>query len=204
MMNYDPNGPQQPGYHQGQPGPYPSGPGYPPPGYPQMPPQQPVQPPKKKKGCLIASIIAGVIVGAVVLCGVIAAITSGGKGSSTTTPSSPGNSNGGNQQQAPGKQGTWQTTHTFTGNGAKKTESFTVGGDWKIQWSCNPGSIGIDAPLFITVYKTQGNVPLDMGNQTTCKAGQDTKGETEEHEGGTVYLNVNSGIDWTIEVQELK
>ena len=168
-----------------------------------MPPQQPVQAPKKKKGCLIASIIAGVIVGAVVLCGVIAAITSGGKGSSTTTPSSPGNSNGGNQQQAPGKQQTWQTTHTYTGSGAKKTESFTVGDNWKVQWSCNPGSIGMDAPLFIVVYKPDGSI-FDPGVNTTCKNGQDTTGETQEHQGGTFYLGVNAGISWSITIQELK
>lgn len=129
------------------------------------------------------------------LCIVIGAVMACGESTSTSSTANSTNNSA---------KKTWQTTHTFTGNGGKKTESFTVGDDWKIQWSCNPGSIGMDAPLFITPYKSDGNVPLDSGSQTTCKAGQDTKGDTEEHEGGTFYLDVNSGIDWTITVLELK
>lgn len=129
------------------------------------------------------------------LCIVIGALLACGE--STT-------SSNGTQQSTSNKPVTWATTHTFTGNGGKKTESFTVGDDWKIQWTCNPGSIGMDAPLFITPYKVDGNMPLDSGSQTTCKSGTDTKGETEEHQGGKVYLDVNSGIDWTITIQEPK
>ena len=130
-----------------------------------------------------------IIVGALLACGE----SSTGSTTNSTSASS-----------APTKSGTWTTTHTFTGNGGKKTESFTVGDDWKIQWTCNPGSMGMDAPFFVTPYKVDGNVPLDSGAQTTCKAGQDTKGETEEHEGGTVYIDINSGIDWTVTIQEMK
>lgn len=128
------------------------------------------------------------------LCIVIGALIACGESTTST-------SNG--TKQAPAKQGTWQTTHTYTGNGAKKTESFTVGNDWKIQWSCNPGSIGMDAPLFIMVDKTDGSI-FDPGVNTTCKNGQDTTGETQEHQGGTFYLDVNAGISWSLTIQELK
>jgi hypothetical protein len=162
---------------------------------------QPQQAPKKKKNKL--AIGCGVVAAIIVLF-IIIGIANGGKSSTPTTPTSPGSNGGTSSSPTQSKPVTWTTTHTFTGNGGKKTESFTVGNDWKIQWSCNPGNIGMDAPLFITPYKTDGNAPLDMGSQTTCKSGQDTTGETEEHEGGTVYLNINSGIDWTITIQEPK
>jgi len=129
------------------------------------------------------------------LCVVVGALLACGESTSSTKQSNPSTSS---------KPINWTTTHTFTGNGGKKTESFTVGNDWKIQWTCNPGDIGMDAPLFITPYKVDGNVPLDSGSQTTCKSGTDTKGETEEYEAGNVYLSVNSGISWTITIQEPK
>ena len=70
-------------------------------------------------------------------------------------------------------------------------------------WTCQ-GVDTIDAPLFIMIYNTDGSI-FDPGTQTSCKAsGPKTTGETEEHSGGTVYLNINSGIDWTITIQELK
>jgi len=82
-MNQYPNEPQQPPYGQppAQPGPYtqypPQGqPGYPPPGYPQGQPGYPPpgypqgQPPKKSKKGLWITL--GCIIGAVVLCSVIA------------------------------------------------------------------------------------------------------------------------------------
>lgn len=201
MSNY-PNGPQQPYQPQSNPGhppqgqPYPQQPGYPPPGYPPQPQQKP-----KKKGNALW-IVLGIVIGAVVLCGVIATAT-GGKNGSTTTPSSSSSSPSSQPTQAPSQPKTWQTTHTYTGNGAKKTESFTVGSDWKIQWSCNPGTIGMDAPLFITVYNPDGSM-FDPGVNTTCKNGQDTTGETQEHQGGTFYLNINAGIQWSITIQEQK
>ena len=98
----------------------------------------------------------------------------------------------------PAPQKHWQVTHTFQGNGAKKTETFTVGSDWKISWSCQ-GDVAnnIDAPLYINVYNQDGGL-TDSPN-TTCKAtAQKTIGETEEHAAGSYYLDINSGIDWTI------
>jgi hypothetical protein len=100
---------------------------------------------------------------------------------------------------------TWQTTHTFTGNGARKTETFTVADSWKIQWSCKGNvEFGVDAPLYITVYNSDTKVPIDSSS-TTCKATDaPTTGETEEHQGGNVYLDINAGIEWTLTIQELK
>ena len=165
-----------------------------------MPLQQPVQPPKKKSK---TKLYIGIIVGALVLCGVIAMATSKG-GSTTTTPSSPGNSNGTNQQQPTAKPQTWQTTHTYTGSGIKKTESFTVGNDWKLQWSCDPTSFGGSSyNVIIGVNGSDGSTVDPAAINDMCKSGN-TSGETEERTGGSIYLDVNSEGSWTINVQELK
>ena len=205
-MNQYPNGPGQP--YQQQPGGYPPNPGYPPqgtypgqfttqPGYqqpPQIPPTQP-QPKKKSKKLLIA---LGIIVGAVVLCAIIASASHSSSSSTTSTSSNT------TQQQSPSKPQTWQTTHTFTGSGEKKTETIAVPDDWKIQWSCDPTSFyGGSYNIMIGVYNSDAT-PVDaVAINDICKAGN-TSGETEERQAGNIYLDVNSEGSWTITVQELK
>jgi hypothetical protein len=212
-MNQPPQGPYtqypgQPGYPPQQPGqtPPPGYPqGYPPPGYPpmQQQPPQPQQAPKKKKNKL--AIGCGSVIALVVLIVIISAVNSGGKGSTTpTTPSSAGGSSSNTTQQQPIKPQTWQTTHTFTGTGAKKTETFAIADDWKITWTCQ-GTDGIDAPLFVIVYNSDGTMADPSAVSTTCKAdGPATTDTSEEHQGGNVYLDINTGIAWTLTIQELK
>jgi hypothetical protein len=225
--------PSNPGYpSQGQPGPGPytqyppQQPGYPPPGYPQgqppypqqpspypqgqppYPQQQPPvpQPPAKKKPGIF-KIGCGAIVAVIVLIGIISAVSNGGKSSSTATPSSPDNSSNNTNStnnSAPSKPTTWTTTHTYTGNGIKKTETFSVGDDWKLQWSCDPtSSYGGQYNVIVGVYNSDGT-PADIAAiNTICKAGN-TSGETEERSGGNVYLDVNSEAAWTLTIQEPK
>jgi hypothetical protein len=101
----------------------------------------------------------------------------------------------------------WTTVQTITGNGNKKTGIFTAPNDWKILWSCSgftDGS-GIDGEFSLDVDNSDAS-PLDLGAvNATCKAGSArTTGDTEEHQGGSVYLNINATNDWTVQVQELK
>jgi hypothetical protein len=95
----------------------------------------------------------------------------------------------------------WTTEQTFTGNGSKKTATFVVGNDWKILWSCVETN-GLDSPFFLTVYDPSNSM-VDAP-QTTCKASTTTTGETEEHQAGTFYLDVNTSVAWVIRVQEMK
>lgn len=96
----------------------------------------------------------------------------------------------------------WTTTHTFTGNGSKKTGTFSVPGDWKIVWKCNPASFDVNYNVIITVYNSDGTY-ADSGVNATCSR-TNTHDETEEHQSGNVYLDITSEGDWTIQVQELK
>ncbi len=159
-----------------------------------MPPQQPVQPPKKKSKALW--IVLGII-GALVVCG---AIANAGKSGTATTSSVNTTNSQPEPTQPPAKPKTWTTTHTYTGNGDKQTETIAVGNDWKIQWSCEADN----APLFVEIYNADTNEMTDWGAvSTTCK-NTPTTGETAEHGGGNLYLKIISGIDWSITIQELK
>lgn len=177
-----------------------------PPQYPSQWQQQPFypppyQPPEKPRssfklglgiGC---GIMAAFAIGIVVL----AILVSAGRQSSTT-------------QQQPSAQPTqalqWTTVQTITGNGSKKTAIFTAPGDWKIVWSCigqNIDGVTADGLLAVNVYNADGSIADPVAVYATCKAGQTkTTGETEEHQGGQVYLSVNGTGDWTIQIQELK
>jgi hypothetical protein len=100
--------------------------------------------------------------------------------------------------------GKWITTQTYSGNGSQKTAIFAVPNDWKLNWSCDPtkSSIG-EYIIIISVYNSDGT-SLDLGAiNTTCKSGN-VSGTTEEHQAGSVYLDIASGDNWKVAVQEPK
>ena len=126
--------------------------------------------------------------------------TSSGSGSPTQAPTSA-------PTPTPTPKPTkWTTVQTFSGNGSKKTAFFTVPDDYKILWSCK--EINLDGyisegNLNVTVYGT-GNSYIDNLYET-CKVGSKaTTGETEEHQGGSIYLDIIGSSDWSIQVQVLK
>jgi len=168
-----------------------------------------MQPQKPKKsfnhkvgiGCGVAAVLLVLIIG-------IAIASQGGSSPNTNTNSNT-NSNANTQATSqPTSQPTtapqvWTTTQTFTGSGIKKTAVFTAPSDWKILWSCDPNSFqGFQFNLIVTV-NDQNAIPVDVAVNEICKPGN-TSGETEEHQGGQVYLDVNSEGSWTLKVQELK
>jgi hypothetical protein len=98
---------------------------------------------------------------------------------------------------------TWTTTHTFTGNGSKQTETFTVPGDWKILYTCTFQDGGqVDGALSVEVYGTDNTIQ-DVAVNATCH-NLKTTGETEEHQSGQIFLKMLGTGDWTVEVQELQ
>jgi len=93
--------------------------------------------------------------------------------------------------------------HTFTGQGIKKTAIFNASNDWKITRKCDPSSFfGNQYNLIVTVFGTD-NTPQDVAISELCNS-TNKSGETEEHNGGSVYLDIYSEGSWTIQVQELK
>lgn len=150
---------------------------------------------KKRRGWLIAGNVI-----AVLLFGCIIATLASCSGASTTT-----NSTVPSTQPTRALSGAWKTTHMYSGNGVKKTESFMVGDNWKIAWTCKSIDIGgtqSDTAFSIAVEGLD-NTPIDIAS-TLCKAGQTTKNSIEEHKGSKVYLVISGTSEWTVEVQELK
>lgn len=97
----------------------------------------------------------------------------------------------------------WKTVQSFSGNGAKKTGIFTVPNDWKLNWQCKPSSFfSGQYNLQVFLYSSDGSL-VDLVVNTICESGN-TSDITEEHQGGQVYLDINSEAAWSIQVQELK
>lgn len=98
----------------------------------------------------------------------------------------------------------WTTVQTFTGNGNKKTTTFTAPDDWKIIWKCDPTNNAIGQYNVIVDVKAADGSDVDPGAiNTICKSGN-TTGETEERQGGQVYLDVSSEDNWTVQIQVQK
>ena len=98
----------------------------------------------------------------------------------------------------------WTTVQSFSGNGNKKTATFTAPDDWKIIWKCDPTTNAIGQYNVIVDVKSADGSDLDPGAiNTICKSGN-TTGETEERQGGQVYLDVSSEDNWSIQIQVQK
>ncbi len=99
----------------------------------------------------------------------------------------------------------WTTTHTFTGKGNNKTAVFSVLGDWRVGWTCDPSSASYgEYNLSLDADKADGTILVYSMVNTICEA-SNTHDETEEQQhGGNVYLDIQSGGSWVITIQELE
>ena len=85
-----------------------------------------------------------------------------------------------------------------SGNGDKTTETFTVRGTWRIDWSCSGGGLGI------SIYDARTNdyaTNID-GVSYTCPANGGSDASTF-HSGGTFYLSIIAATDYIITVTDL-
>ncbi len=227
LQNYQP--PQEPKQPFNEPPPQP----YQQQQYPQQPFTQyppdtvppPAPPPRKKRGPLFWAVLTVGIIVALIICGNAwnAAVSSQVSNTTATQPQATqapdlgatamaGNTPITSQptQAAPTDTpaptqapATWKTTHSFTGSGIKKTAIFMAPDDWKITWSCDPSSFyGSQYNVQVYVYSSD-NTPTDVAVNEICKNGN-TSGDTEEHQGGDVYLEINSEGSWKVQVQELQ
>lgn len=127
-----------------------------------------------------------------------------------TSPSSASSTASSQVQQAPTAASTvtqnWQTVRTLsgasTGNGTKKTDTFTVSKNWQITWNCQ-GVNGVDDWLYIAIYNPDGTL-YNAGAQVTCIAAKMVTGSVQEAKSGTFYLTVDANTDWTITIQQAK
>jgi hypothetical protein len=185
-----------------------------------MQPQQPAT--KPKRSWYRSPLGCGVLITVLLVCSATALISYAALSATSNTtraatsaasPNIPANTTqpaSTSQQPAtqPPKALKWTTVQTITGNGSKKTSIFTEPNDWKIVWSCsgqNINGVTADGLLTVSIYNADGSIAEPGAVNATCKAGQTkTTGETEEHQGGPVYLSIEGTGDWTAQIQELK
>jgi hypothetical protein len=161
------------------------------------------QPPKKKHRGLK---IAGGVVGGIIVISIIAAATGGGSKPSAAAPaassSQPATTTAPATHSAapaakPKPKATATTVLTEHGTGIKNTVKFTVHGDWDLNYTYNCASFGMQGNFAVTGMG--GDFPDVMVNELGTK-GTDT---THQHDGGTMYLQVNSECSWTIKAIDL-
>jgi hypothetical protein len=91
-------------------------------------------------------------------------------------------------------------SETFTGNGVKKTTSFTAPKSWKIVWSCDLSSHNNTSYDIIIHANTINNTLLANGVETTCNK-NNTHGFITMNQAGKIYLVIISEGNWTVQVQ---
>ena len=102
-------------------------------------------------------------------------------------------------------QGTWTTTHTFSGAGNKETETFFISeNEWKLVWSCNPSSDYIgEYNLIVKVYDADDVSMNKLAINEICKSGN-IHGETILRRGGNIYVDIVATGQYSLKVQELE
>lgn len=86
---------------------------------------------------------------------------------------------------------TWVQVASWSGDGIKSTEKFTVGDEWAIEWATQPGQYG---DMNFIIHISDGDVAANI-----IGPGHDI---SYKHQPGTYYLEINSGQLWQIKVWE--
>lgn len=157
-------------------------------------PPPPTSPPAPRRRHTIRNI-ALVIVGLLVAGGIISTLSDGT--TSTNVPAA-------NDQTAGAPTATTSKAAKgskagvvllrLTGSGTKTTRKFTAAGDWDLAWSYDCSSFGYDGNFQVFPTSSDPLATLNLVNQL----GRKDSGVEHYHEGGTIYLEVNSECDWTI------
>lgn len=98
----------------------------------------------------------------------------------------------------PEPEPTWQEVKTWSGNGIKSTETFSIASkEWRIGWNAtNENVAGI---LQIYVYKADGNLVTLASNQQ----GEGSDVSYVREGPGEFYLEINAAnLDWVVTVED--
>lgn len=158
-----------------------------------------------KKRHIGRNILLG-IVGLIVLIIVISVATGGGKKNGTAQSPATTPANGAGSTAAKQASTTAHTTAAapkpvavldVTGTGTKQTKKFTTpGDDWTLSYRYDCSNFGSQGNFQVYVYDTASGLPDVAVNEL----GAGKRDATEEHQGGTFYLEVNSECSWHIVV----
>jgi hypothetical protein len=90
-----------------------------------------------------------------------------------------------------------KTVLTESGNGIKTTAKFHVGGDWDLHYTYDCSNFGLKGNFIVTTGGT--DFPLPLANELGMKGSE----VTHQHDGGTLYLDINSECSWTVKVVDI-
>lgn len=164
----------------------------------QPQPYRQIPPRRRMSGGKIVAIVAGSVVGVIILLGAIGA---------ALAPSPQYQNHPAAQQAAGGQTGVAapqvtapakpkaKVLATFHGTGDENTPKFTVSGSWKLKWSYNCSSFGADGNFIVLEDNS-----FSSGAQVN-EEGKTGKGATWSYsDSGRHYLTVNSECNWTVKV----
>jgi hypothetical protein len=166
---------------------------------PYQPAPQQYRPRRRKSRARLLLIIAGSVIGALVVIGAAGAALaphahSGGSPSRPARTSSPAAGSKGHPAAHPAAKAKAAVLATFSGSGDENTPKFTVSGSWKLKWSYNCSSQGF-AGNFI-VMEDNGFSGLQLNQE-----GKKGHGFTWSYnDSGRHFLAVNSECKWAVKV----
>lgn len=91
--------------------------------------------------------------------------------------------------------GQWVKVTEWRGNGIKRTETFTVGREWAVEWATQPDHF--EGTFSVLAYHTNGEMGPLLAN--LMGSGHDT---SYVYESGTFFLEINSTQPWHVTVWE--
>lgn len=123
---------------------------------------------------------------------VVSAIATGSR--TGTNPSASAGTSLSNPARGPAAAKAWVPLISFSGNGPKKTPTFTVGSHWRVHY-INHGDGN-----FIVHYVQPGE---PFGTPVTNVIGNIDQ-TSEEYEAGTFYFEVQAGDNWVLGVDDFR
>ena len=85
----------------------------------------------------------------------------------------------------------------LSGSGMKSTQTLSVPQEWSLTWTYDCSSFGQKGNFIVSVYNSDGTPSDVSGVNQLGRSGSDTE---YFHQGGSLYLVVNSECQWTIRV----
>lgn len=158
------------------------------------------EPYEKSRNTFVFALGAAALVIAILVCALVVSISS----HIAPAQSGPAGPISNSSNSIPASD--FHVTHTFTGAGLEKTAIFTAPQDWKISYRCsgmNVNGIKSAAMLNVLIYSPDGTLQ-DSAVSATCAAGKTSRGATEEHQGGQIFLSIDGDAGWTVQILEPK
>lgn len=105
----------------------------------------------------------------------------------------------GHVSSSPSSPSSGSSTYTFSGNGVQQTDTISLSSDWTLEWTCDPSSFVFGSyNVQVFVYNSDGSL-AGVAVNTICSS-NNTSGSTVIHQGGSMYLEINSEAAWTLTV----